>query len=181
MDRLFWLLATLVFAAAVHISYVLYAQRFEMNGFVDAAAASAGQTAISSETALNLLPGGLSQNAVAYMCPFDLSNSAFQFSASMPEGRWVVSIYTSAGENIFAVNDQQAGARAFTITIKKQRPLGGIFAPSDEIGRAGEEWHVEAADAKGLVIVWAAVDQADKRPRMQEAIRKSVCKSANLG
>jgi uncharacterized membrane protein len=177
MDRLFWIAATLVFAAVVHIAYVLYAQRIEMNGFINEAVASAEQSPVSGEAALKVLPNGLSQNAVAYMCSFDLANGAFQFSASMPEGLWVVSVYTSAGENIFAVNDQQAGTQAFTITVKQQRALGGLFAPGDETGRAGEEWHVESAEQKGLVLIWADVDQGAKRPHIEEALRKSVCRN----
>jgi uncharacterized membrane protein len=170
-----------VFAAVVHISYVLYAQRLELNGFIKAAAASSEHTRLSSEVALKILPAGLAQDAAAYMCPYDVTNGSFQFNASMPEGLWVVSIYTSAGDNIFAVNDQQAGAQAFTITVKKQRGLGGIFAPGDEAGRAGDEWHVESAEPKGLVLVWAAIDQDAKRPRIEQALQKSACKDSGAG
>jgi uncharacterized membrane protein len=181
MDRLFWILATLVFAAVVHISYVLYAERLGMSGFINEAVASSEHAGVSSQAALNVFPSGMAQNAAAYMCPFDLTGGAFQFSASMPEGMWVVSVYTRAGENIFAVNDQQAGTQAFTITIKKQRALGGLFSPGDDIGRAGEEWHVESPEPKGLVVAWAAVDQDAKRPRIEAALGKSVCKGGLAG
>lgn len=179
MDRLFWIAATLMFTVVVHITYVLYSQRIEINGFINEAAASAEQSAGSSDGALKVLPVGLAQNSVAFICPFDLTNGAFKFNATMPEGPWVISIYTKAGENIFAVNDQQAGDQTFTITVKKQRGIGGIFAPGDEAARAGDEWQVESAEPKGLVLAWAAVDQEAERPRAGEILRKSACKNFN--
>jgi uncharacterized membrane protein len=176
MDRLFWIIATLVFTAVVHITYILYAQRIEMNGFIDEAAASAE----SNGGALKVLPAGLAQNSATYICPFDLTSGAFKFNATMPEGPWVIAIYTKAGQNIFAVSDQQAGAQVFTITIKKQRGLGGIFAPGDDAGWAEDEWHVESAEPKGLVLAWAAVVQDGERRRIEETLRKSVCKNADM-
>jgi uncharacterized membrane protein len=176
MDRLFWIVATLVFTTVVHITYVLYAQRIEMNGFINEAAASD----TPNEGALDLLPTGLTQNSVTYMCPFDLTGGAFKFNATMPEGPWVIAIYTKAGENIFAVSDRQAGAQIFTVTVKKQRGLGGIFAQGDDVARTDEEWQVESAEPKGLVLVWAAVNQDGEYRRIENTVRKSVCKNADV-
>jgi uncharacterized membrane protein len=180
MNRLFWVLATVVFGAVIHFAYVLYEQRIEMNGFINEAAASAEQTAVSSEAARKVLPAGLALGSVTYMCPFDVANADFQFTASMPDGPWVISVFTNAGENIFAVNDQQAGAHAFTVTVRKQRTLSGIFSLGEDTARAGDEWHVDSTAPRGLLLVWAAA-QKEKRQRIEETLRKSQCKSGMAG
>jgi uncharacterized membrane protein len=174
---LFWIVSGFVLAVVVHLSYVLVGTRFALQDMItsEAQAAASGElTLLSPEEQLRLL-GESKAEAVAGRCLFDLDNGPLAIDAAMPSSFWTLTIYAQSGEEIYSLNDRQAGTNRFRLTVK---PAAGILSfltsdPPETKPSENEGWSVEMNGKRGFAVFWAVVDQ----PQMQQSVARELARS----
>jgi uncharacterized membrane protein len=177
---LFWTVSGLALAAVVHLSYVLVGTRFALQDMIstEAQAATSGQfTLLAPEEQLRLL-GESEDDAVAGRCLFDLKGGALAIDAAMPDGFWSLTIYSQSGQEVYSINDRQAGTNRFKLTVKRTPGLLSFFTSSDTPDTKPSEnegWSAEIGADRGFAIFWAALDQPQMRPSMARELARTTC------
>ncbi len=120
---------------------------------------------------------GLPRAGVTGVCLFDVSGGDVTFSANLPDGFWITTIYTDKAEPIYSVNNRQSGADTFNVSLSK--------APSvlDQIMQATQKekaeidtgWTVQSPEAKGLAVVWYPVAEPGLKSMAAKAVARSRC------
>ncbi len=107
---LFWITATLLFAAIGHVSTVLYIQ---LNLKSDAITKVTGDKPLNT---LNLLASigaksmfiPLASPDISYgYCSYDIGERPLRVRVNLPSNYWSLAAYSKTGVNFFTINDQQ--------------------------------------------------------------------------
>src|SRR5437764_14341308 len=82
-----WLLATALFAAMIHIAYVLFAPPYEMSRLIGQSIKTAGinNFSVLDADAQELIHKESSGTAVVGLCPFDLSQGSLVLDAALSD------------------------------------------------------------------------------------------------
>lgn len=178
--HLFWVLVALAAALAAHAAVALYVPGWWFAREVERLSLAHGRNnffVMTPEQQAELFPG-LPRSGVAGVCIFDLSRGDVSFSADLPEGPWIASIYTRKAEAIYAVNDRQSGADSFTLRLSLapgliDQILGS--AAKEGIEDLASGWTVMSPEPSGLAILWYPVSAAGIRTVAAEAMGRSRC------
>lgn len=178
--HLFWALVALAAALAAHAAFALYVPGWWFAREVDRLALAHGRNSffvMTPEQQAELFPG-LPRSGVAGVCIFDLSRGDVRFSADLPQGPWVASIYTRKAEALYAVNDRQSGTDSFTLRLSLapgliDQVLGATSGEGIEDIASG--WTVMSPEPSGLAVVWYPTSVAGIRTAAAEAMGRSRC------
>jgi uncharacterized membrane protein len=179
MRHLFWIVVALVTAVAAHAVFALYVPGWMFSRAVDRLAAAHGGNSffiLTPEEQAGLFPG-LPRLGVTGLCVFDVANGNVTFSADLPDGFWVTTIYTDKAEPIYSVNNKQSGANKFNVSLSRAPGLieQVIQATDKERPEIDSGWTVMSPEPKGLAVVWYPTPEAGQRPIAAEAVARSSC------
>ena len=179
MHRLYWFTATLFLAAGVHAAFVLAMPAFMLQRSITRISSEIGTNAffvLPAEEQRRLFPAYPPLSVVG-ACAFDVAKGPVDFIADMPAGFWTLTIYSSSGNVIYALNDTQAGTGRFTVNLKKAPGLLEMLSQTSSdtpINMTG--WNVSTAEPTGLAVLWQPVAEAALRPGMVRSFGKTICK-----
>jgi len=174
-----WLLATALFAAMIHIAYVLFAPPYEMSRLIGQSIKTAGinNFSVLDADAQELILKESSGTAVAGLCPFDLAQGSLVFDAALPDTIWSFAIYGDDGKDVYAINEAQAGTNRFRLTIKRSSGLiQSLLGDNGDTGAANDSWTTTMTSRRGLAIMWVALDDRSLRNSYAETIKQSSCR-----
>ena len=176
-QHLFWAAVALMAAIAAHAAFALYVPGWWFSRAVAKLAEAHGVNSffiLDDAEQAKLFPG-LPRFGVTGVCVFDVSHGNVTFSADLPDGFWVTTIYTGKAEPIYAVNNRQSGANQFTVRLSKAPGfLEQIMqATQKEAAEIDTGWTVQSPEAKGLAAVWYPVAEAGLKPIAAQAVARS--------
>ena len=181
MGRLFWLITALFLSAVVHIGYVLFVPNlaFERQLSSISKDGSENRFVLLDPALQGRLVLGASPNDIVGLCKFDLSNGKVNLNADIPSTYWTLTVYDLSGQQVYALNDAQAGAQQFTVDFAKAKSITQqLFGKGDpEDGLVGDNlgWHAEVNGDKGLAILWVPLSDPLFRPGIAEKLSKTKC------
>lgn len=184
ISRLFWVITALFVGVAVHLTTILYLPGLTFNRKLNIY--SAGHKAnsfflMAPETQSGFLPTATAQDIVG-LCLIDLSKGKILVNAHVPQSFWNFTIYNSGGQQVYAINDVEAGAGTFNVEISQAKSiieqLRGKPEP-DDIGKiTNSGWHAEVSGTKALAVLWLPVPNASKRQALEDEVKKTNCEGS---
>ncbi|MFM8746795.1 MAG: hypothetical protein ACKOED_09030 [Aestuariivirga sp.] len=178
--HLFWALVALAAGLAAHAAFALYVPAWWFGRQVERLAREHGRNSffvMTPERQSELFPG-LPRSGVAGLCIFDVTDGKVTFTADLPPGLWVASIYTRHAEPIYAVNNRQSGADSFTLRLSLapgllDQILGS--AATDSLEDLASGWTVMSPEPTGLAVLWYPAPEAGVRAAAAAAMARSRC------
>jgi uncharacterized membrane protein len=180
--HLFWAAVAFATALATHAAFALYAPGWWFSRTVDRLAEAHGENSffiLNAEEQAQLFPG-LPRLGVTGLCVFDVSAGDVTFSANLPEGFWLTTIYTDTAEPIYSVNNRQSGANLFTVSLSRAPSLIEqiVQATDKERPEIDSGWTVMSPEPRGLAVVWYPTAESGLKALAAEAIARSHCDTA---
>ncbi len=177
--HLFWAAAALAAAIAAYAAFALYVPGWWFSRSLARLAAVHGQNTffiLDAAEQAKLFPG-LPRFGVTGVCLFDVSKGDVTFSADLPDGFWLTTIYTSKAEPVYSVNNRQSGENMFSVRLSQAPGLleQVMQATEKEAADTGTGWTVESPEARGLAVVWYPVADTGLRPVAAKAVARSRC------
>jgi uncharacterized membrane protein len=165
----------------VHAAFVLALPTFTLERTVARIASQSGANhfvLLSEDDQARLFPA-YPATSVTGVCAFDVTESPVDFTADIPEGFWILTIYSSSGDVIYALNSGQSGTGQFTVSVKRAPSLLETLRQlTRDIPEEATGWSVSTANPRGLVVLWMPlVDQA-QRNGIAKSFLKSGCRTA---
>lgn len=182
MTRVFWIIAAVFTALAVHSSIIVAAPGYSYGRAMTRLAAQAGFNAffiMPSQAQTQLFPT-YPRESVIGLCVFDVSAGDVQLSAQMPPGFWTLTVYSSTGAVIYSVNDRQAGTGSFTLSLSRAPGFVETLLKAAEKEKIEEDsgWTVKTVDPKGLAVLWYPEVETAMRPHIIREMKASTCTQA---
>ncbi|WP_137389943.1 DUF1254 domain-containing protein [Rhodoligotrophos defluvii] len=189
MGRIFfWGAAVLLLALATHLGAVLFSPAVSMTSAMERAFAVTpvnAMTVLDEEIVGNVLREA-NPDLVYAVCPYDLRHGALSIDAHIPEFYWSISLYTVQGDNIYTLNDEQAGVSNLRFRLELEKPTLDI---EKVIGSEAEEEAAAAAEAaksddtvllktpteRGVVLLRAFLPDPAYRERVAQVLAASSC------
>ena len=174
MRRLFyWGAATLLLAAVVHLFVVIFVPGVD-SGQKMARLAAAGEVnklhPVSSTAAEQGLLTEPSPDMVYAFCKFDIGSRPLIIRGNIPPSYWSVSLYSETGDNVYTLNDKQAGVETIRLMV----------VTSDEAfereGRPENTIIVRSPSTTGLVLFRAFVPDQSQAAAIAGHLNASECK-----
>lgn len=179
MRRFYWFVAAIFLAMGVHAAFVLSMPAFVLQRSIARISGETGTNAffiLPVEEQHRLFPAYPPLSAIG-ACAFDVSKGPVDLSADMPSGFWTLTIYSSSGDVIYALNDTQAGTGRFTVNLKKAPSLLDMLSQTSlDDPRTMSGWNVSTAEPTGLAVLWQPVAEAALRPSIVRNLEKTICK-----
>jgi uncharacterized membrane protein len=180
-QRLFWLLAVVLLAVTVHLSYVLFVPNLEMSRIMKAAGSSHGNnrfTVLGEKEATAIL-GQQSLAFVQGLCVLDLRSGPVLVTLDTPASYWMANVYSRNGDNIYSLNDRQVSEVPFSIIVEqKKTSLFSFEASEPPVEDAA--FRVSTGDRSGLFVVRVFVQDPAYRARITRTLERSTCKAATV-
>ena len=181
--RLYWIFTAGFLGLAVHIATILYLPSVSFNRNL---ARVTGQESHNSffvmkpELQVELLPTATVQDVVG-LCLVDVSKGNIVISAHGLNQLWSVSIYNASGQQVYAINDVEAGTGDFNIELSKTKSLWQQVTgkPDAEDAKviANIGWHAELSENNAIAVLWMPVPDSNQRPVLEAAARATNCKA----
>lgn len=177
--HVFWAAVALMAAIASHAAFALYVPGWWFSRAIAHLAAAHGENSffiLDDAQQAKLFPG-LPRFGVTGVCVFDVSKGPVTFSADLPNGFWVTTIYTDKAEPIYSVNNRQSGSNVFTVSLSKAPGLIEqiMQATQKETAEIDTGWTVQSPEAKGLAVVWYPTAETGLKSIAAEAVSRSRC------
>ncbi|WP_373503897.1 hypothetical protein [Aestuariivirga sp.] len=179
MRHLFWLAVALAAAMTAHAAFTLFVPGWLFAREVARMASANGTNTffiLPPEDQAQLFPG-LPRQGVTGICLFDVSAANVTFSADLPDGFWVATIYTDKAEAIYSVNHRQSGSNIFNVSLSLAPDLieSLVMATDKERPEIDSGWTVMSPEPRGLAVVWYPITEAGLRAGAAEAVGRSRC------
>ncbi len=181
IGRLFWVFTALFLGAAVHLGYVLFAPSYIFRHGLASLTENAAPNQfflMNPETQTKLLPTASAEDIVG-LCLLDLDQGRVIISANVPNSLWTLSIYSQSGQQVYAINDAEAGTRNFSIELKRAKALLQQLTSKGDTEEAGQienvGWHAEIYDRRGIAVLWVPVPDQWRRGEIEAAIKGTNC------
>ena len=181
-NLLFWASATLLLAAIVHLSVVLFAPMVDVGKRIaqfETAASPNTLQLISNETDRGRLMVEPSPDISYAFCRFDIAARPLMINAPIPESYWSVSIYSDTGENLYTINDAQTGARQLQLMVARE---GDVSARQGSELSGGEILDVPAETiifpspvSTGLVIIRGFIPDRSLKEHIDQMVGSANC------
>jgi len=183
MGRLFWPVTALFLGAAFHLAYVLFAPSILFHRQLISLTGNAASNTfflMPPETQAKLVPAATAKDIVG-VCLLDLAQGKVVFSANVPKSLWTLSIYSQSGQQIYSINDSEAGTTSFAIELKRAKTflqqVTGKAEPDDAGQIQNVGWHADVNDRQGIVVLWVPVDDAARRGALEAALKSTKCEA----
>jgi uncharacterized membrane protein len=175
--RLFWVTAAVLLGIAVHIAYVLFVPRTQMDGKMAEFTGIAGTNklvVVEPEALEGVVP--VADLALVYaVCVFDVSAGPVTVKAHVPVGYWLISFFAANGDGFYSLNNRQADLRRLNLrVVSKDSPPADETDASPQVGE-GNEIAVRSPSQQGLVLLRARVRTPALRTRVKAELAASVC------
>ena len=181
MGRFFWLFTAACIALAVHLATVLYVPGITLQrnlAYVSSDATPNQFIILKPETQVLLVPTATPQDIVG-LCLVDLSKGNVMISARVPASFWSFSVFGSAGDQVYGINDVEASTGQFNVELSKSKSLLQQVTGKPEaedasvINNVG--WHAEVSDNKAIAVLWVPVPDVTQRAAMEATLKASTC------
>jgi uncharacterized membrane protein len=184
MFRFIWIAVMLFAALASHAAKVVVLPNRSFDARV---AESLGDDSgnrfivVSSAQGMALVPTASKRDIVG-VCHFDVSKGPVVFNATAPKTYWTFAVYSSQGQQAYALTDVQAGTDRFQLEISQAKDLlAQITGMMEQVGNepgtitdAGSK--VEVATPRGLAVIWIPLSDDIYRPQMEAVLKETVCR-----
>ncbi|MGF7160283.1 putative membrane protein [Rhodoligotrophos appendicifer] len=187
----FWCIAVLLLAATTHLAVVLFTPGISMESIIGRVFTTAplNSMVVLEADATPTILREANPDLVYAVCPYDISVQPLSISTKIPEFYWSISIYSDRGDNVYTLNDQQAGVSALDFRLELEPPTLDLtqLVASDEEEEATKEAAVAAADnivhletptERGVVLLRAFLPDPAYRSRVTAALQASSCAPA---
>jgi len=118
--KFFWLMTFLIFVLIGHLSYTLFAPRYQVQQtFENAFGQNPDSTfvVLNPEQSQTLFPSE-DPNLVLAVCPYDVARGPLKISIGSFNDYWSLSIYTNTGDSFYSINDRQARFSNLSILLR---------------------------------------------------------------
>jgi uncharacterized membrane protein len=171
-------------AVAVHICYVLFAPAiaFEKKLSIMTQGQEDNSFAVLDPGVQGSLVLGASPDDVVGLCKLDLSAGKLLLNADLPSTYWTLTVYSSGGQQVYALTDAQSGAQQFTVDFSRAKGIiEQLFGKGDPEDQLGDNlgWHAEVSGQTGLAVIWVPVSDPLLRPSVAELVKKTKCLPAS--
>ena len=100
-------------------------------------------------------------------------------NARVPRSLWNFAIYSGSGQQIYGINDVQAGGDRFTVDVARAKSvlqqLTGKPEAEDATQIENVGWHAEIGENQGIAVLWVPVADPVQRPALQKLVAESRC------
>ena len=179
--RLFWFTTALLLGLAVHIAYILFVPRSQMDAKMAAFTALAGvnRLAVIEPAALtSVIPEADPWFAHA-VCVFDLASGPVRIGAHIPDGYWLISLFAPNGDSFYSLNDRQAGVRNLDLVVTDRQSGRADEASLGAELAGGNAIVVRSPSRRGLALLRARVEMPALRARFTTDLAASTCGPAS--
>ena len=181
--RLYWFFTAAFLGLAVHIATILYLPSVSFNRNLARVTAEAPRNSffvMKPELQTELLATATAQDIVG-LCLVDVSNGNIMISAHGLNQLWSVAIYNASGQQVYAINDIEAGTGDFNIELSKAKSLWQQVTskPDAEDAKVIENigWHAELSENTAIAVLWMPVPDLNQRPALEAAAKATSCKA----
>jgi len=181
IGRMFWLVTALFAGIAAHLATILYAPSLTFERKLDVIAAGHKPNSfflMTPNTQAGFLPSSTAEDIVG-LCMIDLSKGKVVIDAHVPQSFWNFSIYGSSGQQIYDINDVEAGADSFSVELTKAKSLIEQVrsnADPDDAGKiANSGWHAEVPGEQALAVLWFPVRDQTQRKTLEDEVKQTNC------
>ncbi|MEP6827077.1 MAG: hypothetical protein ABJA10_03290 [Aestuariivirga sp.] len=181
--RLFWLFTAAFLGLAVHLATILYLPGLSFGrnlGQVTGHQASNSFFVMKPEAQVNLLPMATTQDIVG-LCLVDISKGNVIISAHGLNQLWSLVIYQTSGQQVYGINDVEAGTGDFSVELSKSKSLLQQLSgkPEAEDAKVIENigWHAELSEDTAIAVLWMPVPDALQRPALENIAKATICKA----
>jgi len=181
IGRMFWIVTALFAGIAAHLATVLYWPSITFDHKLGVLASGHKPNSfflMAPETPVGLLPTAATQDIIG-LCVLNLAKGKVVINAHVPQSFWTFTIYDSAGQQIYTINDVEAGADSFTVELTKAKgvleQVRGKQDP-DDVGKIQNVgWHAEVTGEKALAVLWLPVPDPNQRKTLEDVLNKTIC------
>ena len=181
IGRMFWLVAALFAGIAAHLATILYAPGFTFERKLNVISTGHKTNSfflMTPDTQTGFLPTATAEDIVG-LCLLDLSKGKVTVNAHVPQSFWNFAIYANSGQQVYAINDVEAGADTFSVELTKAKSLLEQVrsnAEPDDAGKiANSGWHAEVPGEKALAVLWLPVRDQSQRKSLEEKVKQTNC------
>ena len=180
LGRLYWVITAAFVGLSVHLATILFFPSITFQHRVKQFASDAKVNSffmMKPAAQVALFPTATAQDVVG-LCLLDVSSGKVAISARMPRGQWALTIYGASGEQVYGINDVEAGTGDFTIELS---PAKGIIEQlrgrsDDDAGQIENVgWHAELNEQRGVAVLWAPVPDQTRWGEIQNALSSTRC------
>ncbi len=176
--RLFWLAAAVFLCLTLHTGYLLFAPGIALGRSIAASgvAIDAPSFRILPQADQNKLFPTYPKSSVFGLCAYDISKLNARIAAVMPDSFWTLTVYSSTGRVIYALNSEQSGTGTFVVNLNKAPSLFESLLKSnaDELTTL-DGWTVAATEPKGIAVIWVPLREAVQRSAIEAKLAKTAC------
>ena len=181
IGRMFWLVTALFAGVAAYLATILYAPSltFERKLTVTATGHKPNSFFLMTpSTQTGFLPTATAEDIVG-LCLLDLSKGKVVINAHVPQSFWDFTIYGSSGQQVYAINDVEAGADTFSVELTKAKSLIEQVrsnADPEDVGKiANSGWHAEVPGDRALAVLWFPVRDQTQRKTLEDEVKQTNC------
>ena len=177
--RVFWVVATVLLAIVVHLTYVLFAPGDTVERKLQAMRTLAGVNSLkvlSAADSKSFLIGE-GPGLVHAICVYDLGEGEVMAESPIPAGYWSLSIYTAHGTNVYTLNDRQAEVSSLSLVLRKANPLRETETPVGTDSTM-EKIYIDLSEPTGLIVMRAILPDEPARHRVEEELSRARCEPA---
>ncbi|MGI9415819.1 MAG: DUF1254 domain-containing protein [Hyphomicrobiales bacterium] len=180
MRWLYWIAATGILAVVVHLGVVIFVPGVD-TGQKMAELEAAGEVNMLHRLGASgdkLTPLTEPSPDLAYaFCKFDIRDRPLLIEGKIPPTYWSVSVYSETGDNVYTLNDRQAGVPSIKLMIVRE---GDTFEPSTSGDRPDDAIVVRTPTSTGLVLFRAFIPDRSQLDVVERHLAASKCASRSI-
>jgi uncharacterized membrane protein len=173
----YWAVATSVLAVVVHLFIVIFVPGVD-TGQKMAQLATSGDVNqlhhIEELAAQSVLLTEASPDLAYAYCTYNLTDSTVEIHARVPPSYWSISIYTETADNIYTLNDLQAGVSDINLLVLHEDTDLDVTAGSE--ARPENTIIVRSPTNTGLILFRAFVGDPSLRESVRGHLSASHCR-----
>jgi len=176
--RVFWVVATILLAIVVHLTYVLFAPGDTVERKLQAMRTLAGVNSLKVLSAADskAFLVGEGPGLVHAICVYDLGQGEVSAESPIPAGYWSLSIYTAHGTNVYTLNDRQAKVSSLSLVLRKANPLRDTETPVGADSTL-DKIFIDLTEPTGLIVMRALLPDEPARARVEEELARARCEA----
>ncbi|WP_342642885.1 DUF1254 domain-containing protein [Rhodoligotrophos ferricapiens] len=192
MARLaFWSTAVILLALATHLASVLFSPAVSMASTLERifSIAPVNRMTVLDQEVMGNVVRELNPDLVYAICPYDIGSHPLAIEAHIPDFYWSISVYSAKGDNVYTLNDQQAGVSILRFRLALDQAgfsLEEMVADSEAEEEAAEAEAAKGDDtvvintptAQGVILLRAFMPDPAYRGRLTDALAASSCRPA---
>ena len=175
MRGLYWVVATGILAVVVHLGVVIFVPGVD-SGQKMAQLEAAGKVNMLHRLASSgdkVTPLTEPSPDLAYaFCKFDIRERPLLIEGKIPPTYWSVSVYSETGDNIYTLNDKQAGVPSIKLVVVNE---DAEIEPSNSGDRPEDAIIVRAPTSTGLVLFRAFIPDRSLHEMVGRHLDNSTC------